>query len=90
MKNTYKIQPNANVYKIHIILTDGDICESDIDKTMKLLKNNTYLPLSIIIIGIGKNEIDNYANMVKLDNDDNQLGIVDARDMINFVKFKDC
>ena len=58
-------------------------------QTKKLIVDSAYLPLSIIIVGIGNNK-DEFEAMIELDGDeglwDNQ-GRKAARDLVQFVPF---
>ena len=73
-------------YHILMILTDGMI--DDIDNTINELVNSSFLPLSVIIIGIGNA---NFDAMNVLDADENPLissgGVRAARDLVQFVPF---
>ena len=78
-------------YNILMILTDGQI--SDMKETKDALVEASFLPISVIIIGIGDN---NFDNMDILDADENPLydknGRKADRDLVQFVpfnKFKD-
>ena len=70
-----------------MILTDGII--DDIDKTIDSLLEASFLPISVIIIGIGDA---NFSNMNFLDSDTEPLtdktGRKADRDMVQFVPFK--
>jgi hypothetical protein len=82
------IQRENNIFKYHIlmILTDGKI--DDLDNTINELVKSSFLPLSVIIIGIGKAD---FSSMVELDADENPLidskGVKAARDLVQFVPF---
>ena len=73
-------------YHILMILTDGDI--DDLQQTIDILVKASFLPLSIIIIGIGNQ---NFEKMDTLDGDENPLisstGEIRKRDIVQFVKF---
>ena len=73
-------------YNILMILTDGMI--DDIDNTINELVNGSFLPLSVIIIGIGNAD---FSNMNVLDADEHPListgGVQAARDIVQFVPF---
>ena len=45
-------QQGSRTYQTLLILTDGDI--HDMDKTIDLIYQSAYLPLSIIIVGVGE------------------------------------
>ena len=75
-------------YNILMILTDGVI--SDLKETIDALVEASYLPISVIIIGIGN---ENFENMNVLDADENPLydkqGRKADRDLVQFVPFND-
>ena len=79
---------NFNNYHILMILTDGII--EDMDQTIDSLVEASFLPISVIIIGIGNAD---FSNMDVLDADDEPL--VDSnnrksdRDLVQFVPYKD-
>ncbi len=70
-----------------MILTDGEI--TDIDSTIDMIVEASYLPISIIIIGVGNA---NFDKMDILDGDGKVLrstrGIPAARDIVQFVPFR--
>jgi hypothetical protein len=80
---------NIFEYQILMILTDGIIV--DLDETIDQIVIGSFLPLSIIIIGIGDND---FENMDILDGNDEPListdGIKRQRDIVKFVRFEDC
>ena len=87
-KISYGCQKNqAHVYQTLLILTDGEI--HDMDKTVDLIVRSTSLPLSIIIVGVGKAD---FSNMERLDGDS---GLFDSqgrkaqRDIVQFVPFRE-
>ena len=75
-------------YHILLILTDGQI--SDMPETIDALVEASFLPVSVIIIGIG---CGNFDNMDVLDADENPLydrnGRKADRDLVQFVPFYD-
>ena len=83
-----KIKKENNPLKYHIlmILTDGIIVDQQ--KTIDALVEGSFLPLSVIIIGIGD---DHFQEMIQLDGDDIPLvsstGIKRMRDLVQFVPF---
>ena len=60
-----KAQINPFNYTVLLILTDGVI--HDMDETIAQVIESSYLPLSIIIVGVGK---ENFSQMHALDSDD--------------------
>lgn len=90
IKNTCKIARSAEVgkYFILMILTDGLI--TDMDETSEAIVEASNLPISIIIIGIGKED---FSNMDILDGDEIPLkspisGKIVSRDIVQFVEFR--
>ena len=81
-----KIENDPFKYHILLILTDGIIY--DMKETIDALVEASFLPLSIIIIGIGN---DHFREMIELDGDDNPLisssGVKRMRDLVQFVPF---
>jgi hypothetical protein len=77
---------NANTYYTFLILTDGQI--NDFDQTANLICQAAYLPISIIIIGIGN---DDFGLMEQLDGDETPLrdsfNRPCVRDIVQFVKY---
>ena len=73
-------------YHILMILTDGQI--DDMDDTKNALVEASFLPISVIIIGIGDGD---FGNMDILDADENPLfdknGRKADRDLVQFVPF---
>ena len=73
-------------YNVLMILTDGMI--DDVDNTINELVAGSFLPLSVIIIGVGKAD---FSTMNVLDADENPLvdsrGVKAARDLVQFVPF---
>ena len=86
MNKIIKNEHNILKYHILMILTDGKI--DDIDKTIDELVEGSFLPLSVIIIGVGKY---NFSSMKILDADENPLldskGVKAVRDLVQFVPF---
>ena len=81
-----RAQNNPLKYHILLILTDGIIL--DMQETIDALVEGSFLPLSVIIIGIGN---DHFQEMVVLDGDDVPLvsssGVERMRDLVQFVPF---
>ena len=73
-------------YHILLILTDGII--NDMQETIDALVDGSFLPLSVIIIGIGN---DHFKEMIELDGDDhpitNSRGLKRKRDLVQFVPY---
>ena len=75
-------------YNILLILTDGQI--TDTDNTIDALVEASFLPISVIIVGIGNGDFD---NMKLLDADYNPLYDKNKRkadrDLVQFVPFNE-
>ena len=86
MNKIIKQQNHKLKYHILMILTDGAI--DDMDDTIEELVEGSFLPLSVIIIGVGNGD---FTNMNILDADDNPLynskRVKAARDLVQFVPF---
>jgi len=73
------------VYSILLILTDGAI--NDMDATVTSIVRAAYLPMSIIIIGVGNGD---FGAMETLDGDEGLIdsqGVKCKRDLVQFVPF---
>ncbi|KAJ1536798.1 hypothetical protein HK096_007796, partial [Nowakowskiella sp. JEL0078] len=87
IKSEFKIN-HENKYNILLILTDGAI--SDMEKTIDAIVLASELPLSIIIVGVGKSS---FGSMENLDADITPLKhssgrMVSKRDIVQFVPFR--
>ena len=84
--NNIRAQNNPLKYHILLLLTDGIIL--DMQETIDVLVEGSFLPLSVIIIGIGN---DHFQEMIILDGDNVPLvssrGIKRMRDLVQFVPF---
>lgn len=87
-KCKYEMERYNLTFQVMVILTDGAI--HDMDATKELVVELSYLPVSIVIVGIGDGDFD---LMQVLDADSNVLcdsnGRPAARDIIQFVHFKE-
>uniref|UniRef100_A0A4W6G5W2 Copine-3 n=1 Tax=Lates calcarifer TaxID=8187 RepID=A0A4W6G5W2_LATCA len=81
-------QYTASQYYVLLIITDGVI--TDMDQTRAAIVQASRLPMSIIIVGVGRAD---FSAMEFLDSDDKLLsshtGEVAARDIVQFVPFRD-
>ena len=88
IKKNYEINnpEYINHYFILMILTNGIV--NDLKETIDILIDCSYIPLSVIIIGIGDGD---FSNMDKLDGDEELLvsskGEIRKRDLVQFVKY---
>lgn len=78
----------ASQYYVLLIITDGVI--TDMDQTRTAIVEASFLPMSIIIVGVGGAD---FSAMEFLDSDDKLLrsprGDVASRDIVQFVPFRD-
>ena len=85
--NFTKTKEKEGEYVVLLLLTDGAI--HDMQATIDQIVEGSSLPLSIIIVGVGKED---FANMEILDADDNPLisssGKHEERDIVQFVPFR--
>lgn len=81
-------QRTASQYYVLLIITDGVI--TDIDQTRTAIVAASRLPMSIIIVGVGRAD---FSAMEFLDSDDKLLtaptGDVASRDIVQFVPFRE-
>ena len=88
IKNDLENKQEENHYYVLLILTDG--CINDMQETCDKIVEASYLPLSIIIVGIGSAD---FSLMKILDGDKyplkNSRGELRKRDIVQFVKFED-
>lgn len=92
IKNTIQIikenESTTSIYHILLIITDGTI--HDFDETKNVIVKSSYLPFSIVIIGVGNED---FSEMIELDGDKTELvdknGNKAERDIVQFVKFLD-
>ncbi|CAF98783.1 unnamed protein product [Tetraodon nigroviridis] len=80
-------QTTASQYFVLLIITDGII--TDMDETRNAIVNASRLPMSIIIVGVGRAD---FTAMEFLDGDDGRLrstaGEAAMRDIVQFVPFR--
>ena len=81
-----KYRKSENHYYMLLILTDGVV--NDLKDTIDLIVEASFLPLSIIIVGIGNED---FSFMDKLDGDEvplvNSQGVKRKRDIVQFIRF---
>ena len=81
-------ESTTSIYHILLIITDGTI--HDFDETKSSIIKASYLPFSIVIIGVGD---DDFTDMIELDGDKTELvdknGNRAKRDIVQFVRYLD-
>ena len=80
------LRHKKDIYHVLLIITDGEI--SDMQETKDAIVKGADAPLSIIVIGVGKED---FSNMKELDSDTGALVASDGkqavRDIVQFVPF---
>lgn len=81
-------QKGAHAYFILLMLTDGVL--TDMNDTRSAIVQASYLPMSLIIVGVGNADFTNM-NMLDADNDilRDPAGRPAARDIVQFVPFRE-
>ncbi len=77
------VQREEHDYCVLLLITDGGI--ADMEATKKLLVENSHLPMSIILVGVGTGDM---TNMNILDDDNRTMswnGQKADRDIVQFV-----
>ena len=86
INHVLKYKRKENHYYILLILTDGKV--NDLKETIDLIVEASYLPLSIVIVGIGEED---FIFLKQLDGDKSPLtnsrGEKRKRDIVQFIKF---
>jgi hypothetical protein len=86
LKRTASIARSSTGYTIVLLLTDGVL--NDVQETIDALVDLSFLPVSVIIVGVGNAD---FSQMRVLDADVNPLtnsrGVRAARDCVQFVEF---
>ena len=72
-------------YAVLLILTDGEV--TDFAETKRAIAAAAALPMSIVIVGVGKAD---FGMMKELDGDDAPASASKKRDIVQFVPFRDC
>lgn len=89
MAESEQVSQQNQHYYVMLIITDGAI--HDMQQTIDWIVRGSFAPLSIVIVGVGK---DDFGNMDTLDADDTPLvdsrGVKMDRDIVQFVPFRDC
>ncbi|KAI8598462.1 copine-8-like protein [Dissophora ornata] len=77
-------ESGPNRYTILLIITDGAV--TDMDDTIRAIKEASKRPMSIIIVGVGPGQ---FTNMNILDGDDEDNATKMSRDIVQFVAARD-
>ena len=75
------------IYSIIFLLMTNPIEKKDLEKCIDLFIENTYLPLSVVIIGIGDKDFTEIINMSKLKHESSK-GVEKRRNNIYFISMK--
>jgi len=85
-RNLHQTNEDLQAYLILLIITDGEI--TDMQETIRGIVDSSYLPMSIVIVGVGSGT--DFGKMNVLDGDTNVLRYgtkVTERDIVQFVPF---
>jgi len=78
------VEQDGNDYCVLLLITDGGI--ADMEETKRLLVENSHLPMSIILVGVGRGDM---SKMDILDDDNRTMswnGRRSERDIVQFVE----
>ena len=76
-------------YNVSFIITRGVIEQNDIKKTIDAIIESSYLPLTIIIIGVGKNDYSQMKKIFSLNKKYSSLGMEKMRNNVIFTSLID-
>ena len=79
-----------NIYNILFLLISNPPVKEDYQKCIDLFVANTYLPLSIIVVGIGDKEFKEIKNLINKNRIFSSEGLERVRNNIYFVSMKNC
>ena len=80
----------SSTYSILFLLINSPPKNNDFQNTIDALIENTYLPLSVVIIGIGNSEFDDIKKLFSHKNKISSKGIEKLRNNSYFITMKDC
>ena len=80
----------ADTYSIIFLLINSPPKTEDYQKCIDYLIENTYLPLSLIVIGIGNNELEEVKKLFNPKLQFSSKGCEKSRNNIHFISMKDC
>ena len=78
----------SNIYNVLFVLLSGNIDKKDYKEIINSLILSSYLPLSIIVIGIGKNDFSTYKDLFNLNNKNSSENMPKNKDNIIFISLK--
>ena len=90
IKNLIIKNNELNIYNIFFLLISNPPVKEDYQKCIDLFISYTYLPLSVIVVGIGDKSFKEIKNLVSKNHKCSSEGIERARNNAYFVSMKDC
>ena len=90
IKNLVTKNNELNIYNIFFLLISNPPLKEDYQKCIDLFISNTFLPLSVIVIGIGDKEFNEIKNLINKNRLFSSEGIERIRNNIYFVSMKNC
>jgi len=90
IKNLISKNYELNIYNIFFLLISNPPVKEDYQKCIDLFISNTFLPLSVIVVGIGDKEFKEIKHLISKNRKCSSEGIERARNNVYFVSMKDC
>ena len=90
IKNLITKNYELNIYNIFFLLISNPPVKEDYQKCIDLFISNTFLPLSVIVVGIGDKEFKEIKHLISKNRKCSSKGIERARNNVYFVSMKDC
>ena len=90
IKNIILSKYRVDTYNILFLLISNAPEKKDFQKCLDALIEATYLPLSIVIIGIGNNELEDAKKLFLSKNKFSSRDIEKRRNNVSFISMKDC
>ena len=78
----------SNIYNVLFVLLSGNIDKKDYKEIINSMILSSYLPLSIIVIGIGNHDFSKYKELFNLDNKNSSENMPKNKDNIIFISLK--
>ena len=79
-----------DIYSILFLLVNNSPANKDLQNTIDSFIENSYLPLSVVIIGIGNRELDDVKKLINHKNKYSSKGMERLRNNIYFISMKEC
>ena len=90
IKNLIAKNNELNIYNIFFLLISNPPLKEDYQKCIDLFISNSFLPLSVIVVGIGDKEFKEIKNLINKNRIFSSEGLERVRNNIYFVSMKNC